>query len=129
MVPRFFIVIVLVAAGLWTLPAEALAGLHERDYQEAWCAREKGEAEYVLPDRTRVDCLTDEYAVEVDFAGKWAEAVGQALFYSKMTARRPGILLILEDDGDARFLERLMRVTGDAGIRVWTIGGPEPEKP
>jgi hypothetical protein len=36
-----------------------------------------GEVEVVLPNRTRCDILTDEYAVEVDFADKWAGAIGQ----------------------------------------------------
>ncbi len=102
----------------------ATAGrLHrERDYQVHWCAEMGGTVEYVLPDRTRVDCLTDDYAVEVDFAGKWAEAVGQALYYGKRTNKRPGIVLIMESDSDGRFLKRLMTVSEELGIRVWTIG-------
>ncbi|WP_171018846.1 hypothetical protein ACONUD_00725 [Microbulbifer harenosus] len=52
------------------------------DYQLPWCETAGGVAEYVLPDRTRVDCLTETHAMEFDFAPKWAEAIGQALYYA-----------------------------------------------
>jgi hypothetical protein len=48
---------------------------NEAYYQIQFCDKEKGIAEFVLPDRTRVDCLTDVYAIEVDWAKKWAEGV------------------------------------------------------
>lgn len=92
---------------------------HEREYQENWCTLAGGTVEFVLPDRARVDCLTRTHAVEVDFARKWAEAVGQALYYSIETGKSPGILLIMEEKGDERYLKRLMAVTGATGITVW----------
>lgn len=102
------------------LPLYAQASTHhEREYQEKWCALAGGTREFVLPDRARVDCLTRTHAVEVDFARKWAEAVGQALYYSIETGKSPGILLIMEDEGDERYLKRLMAVTDAAGITVW----------
>ncbi len=93
----------------------------ERAFQEKWCRKAGGVMEYVLPDRTRVDCVTPEFAVEVDFASKWAEAVGQALYYSIMTEKRPGILLIMEGEGDRRFLDRALVISKRLGITVWTI--------
>lgn len=48
----------------------------ERWYQEDWCAKTHGKTEVVFSDRTRCDCLTDEYAVEFDSGKKWAEATG-----------------------------------------------------
>lgn len=95
--------------------------MKESAYQGAWCAARGGRTEVVLPDRTRVDCITGEHAVEADFAPKWAEAIGQALYYSMRTGRKPGILLIMESKKDERFLERLLAVTGSLGIDVWTI--------
>lgn len=105
----------------------ALAGcfghgqLHERDYQKYWCDKHGGQLEYRLEDGTRVDCLTRDFAVEVEFAHKWAEAIGQSLFYGRMTDRRPGIVLIMREKGDERFLKRLRKVAGDDGIKVWTV--------
>ncbi len=88
----------------------------ESEYQRLWCDSAGGRAEYVLPDRTRVDCLTDEYAVEVDFARKWAEAIGQALYYATVTGKRPAVLLIMERPTDARYLLRLKRVAATTSL-------------
>lgn len=94
----------------------------EREYQECWCDNAGGITEYVLPDKTRVDCLTDDYAIEFDFAEKWAESIGQALYYSMMTGRKPGIVLILEDqEKGERYLKRLMVVAEALNIKVWTV--------
>lgn len=95
--------------------------LHEKDYQRHWCKKHKGELEYRLSDGTRVDCLTSEYAVEVEYAQKWAEAVGQSLFYAKMTGRKAGIVLIMTERGDERFARRLREVASAEKIKVWTI--------
>lgn len=92
----------------------------ERAYQASWCGMAGGRTEAVLPDRARVDCLTDEHAVEVDFAPKWAEAIGQSLYYAAVTGKKPGILLIMRDEKDRRYLERVLRVSAGLGITVWT---------
>ncbi|MBF0368552.1 MAG: hypothetical protein HQL52_03755 [Magnetococcales bacterium] len=107
-----------------SLPADAARLHHEAWYQERWCQEMGGEAEVRLADRTRVDCLTDEYAVEADFAGKLYQAVGQSLHYAKMTGKKPGILLILEKPGkEQKYLDRLMGIIGyhGLGIRVWQV--------
>lgn len=97
------------------------AHLHpEKTYQKSWCAAVRGETEHVLPDDTRVDCLTEEYAIEFDFCQKWAEAIGQALYYAIRTGRKPGIVLILEDESD-RCVGRLEVVARRAGIRIWLL--------
>lgn len=101
--------------------------LHERDVQRFWCDRHHGEQEHRLTDGTRIDCLTTEYAVEVEYAAKWAEAIGQSLFYARMTDRKPGIVLIMRERGDERFLKRLRKVAGEQGIKVWTVKPHEVE--
>ena len=53
--------------------------------------------EFENKDFTRVDCLTDKYAVEFDFANKWAESIGQALHYQLMTGKKAKVVLSLED--------------------------------
>ena len=88
-------------------PAEAKRAHLERDYQAAWCAEKGGQAEVVLPDGTRADCLTATHAIEFDFGSKWAEAIGQALYYGLQTGKRPGVVLILEDVKDRRYWIRL----------------------
>ncbi|KAF0145093.1 MAG: hypothetical protein FD156_1204 [Nitrospirae bacterium] len=99
--------------------AAAAAHLYpEKDYQRKWCAEHNGVTEHVLDDDARVDCLTDEYAIEFDFASKWAEAIGQSLYYAEKTGKKPGIVLILEKDGDKRHLRRLLKVSEKYHIRV-----------
>ncbi len=96
----------------------------EKTYQTAWCDEHKGEMEYVVSGGSRVDCLTEKYAVEVDFAHKWQEAIGQALYYARKTDRAPGIVLIMEKSGDHKYLGRLFYTIKerDEFIKVWTIG-------
>jgi len=68
----------------------------ESSYQHAWCSMHQGIEEFENKDKTRVDCLTSTHAVEFDFANKWAESIGQALHYQRMTGKRAKVVLILE---------------------------------
>ncbi|MCP4751214.1 MAG: hypothetical protein GY866_09990 [Proteobacteria bacterium] len=79
----------------------------EKYYQKIWCDQNNGIAEYRLKDKTRVDCLNNTHAVEVDFGKKWAEAIGQSLYYSLQTGKKAGILLIVDDPKERRFWIRL----------------------
>lgn len=50
------------------IPSSAFASPHlhlEKEYQTAWCARNIGIMEVVLPGGSRVDCLTETHAVQV----------------------------------------------------------------
>ncbi len=92
---------------LTAVPGQA-AHLHpERWYQERWCEAHNGRMEVVLADNTRCDCVTDTHAIEFDFGSKWAESIGQALYYGLQTGKRPGVVLILEKDSDRRYWIRL----------------------
>jgi len=93
---------------------------HEADFVRAYCS---GEIEHVLPDRTRVDCLTATHAIEYDWGKKWAESLGQALFYSAMTGKKAGIVLIVNPRTKDRFLKRLNKAIVDnkLNVDVWTV--------
>lgn len=79
----------------------------EKEYQAQWCNARKGIMEYKLDDRTRVDCLLPTMAVEVDFANKWAECIGQALYYGEKTKRAPACVLITENpEKDFKYIKR-----------------------
>lgn len=83
----------------------------EKAYQEYWCKARGGQMEYILNDKTRVDCLTEKYAVEFDFANKWAECIGQALYYGQKTKKTPACVLIMEHgEKDLKYLKRLRYV-------------------
>lgn len=109
---------------LWILFAVHTVIGAERDYQQAWCDEHDGVAEFVLRDRTRVDCVAiidgKAYAIEFDFAKKWAEAIGQALYYGRMMNREPGIVLIVEDfEKDNKYIDRITYATQGLGVRLW----------
>lgn len=100
---------ILLAALLPTTIASA-SGPHlhpEKWYQDKWCAEHDGQSEVALPDQTRADCITATHAVEHDFGPKWAEAIGQALYYSLQTGKRAGIVLILEGPTDRKYWVRM----------------------
>jgi len=109
------------------LACRCLAAGHlqrERYYQDLWCVEQGGIAEWRLPDNTRCDCLTATHAVEVDFARKFYEAIGQSLWYSLQTGRRAGVVLILERPADRKYWIRLNSLIDHfyLPIDTWTTG-------
>lgn len=75
-----------------------------------------------LWDKTRVDVLTDNFAIEVDWAKKWTEAIGQAAWYSVNTNRQAGICLLVEDfEVDKKYIYRAMTVAERYKMVVWLI--------
>lgn len=94
----------------------------EKLYQDAWCAAYSGQTEYKLDDNARVDCLTEEYAIEFDFAPKWGESIGQELYYGIKTGKTTGVVLIMEDeDNEGQFFTRLKTVADKYKIKVWKM--------
>lgn len=95
----------------------------ERYYQERWCSDKGGQTEITLEDRTRLDCLTYAHAIEFDFADKWAEALGQALHYGRVTGMPPGVVLIVENPDDMRYVERFNMAVSHYGltIEMWVV--------
>lgn len=98
----------------------------EAYYQEIAAKKYSGQAEVTMPDGTRCDIVTEAHAIEVDFADKWAEAIGQSLNYSFQLNKKAGILLILEKPDDERHLIRVQsiikhfKLTIDVlAIRAW----------
>ncbi|MCP3673966.1 MAG: hypothetical protein GY829_05795 [Gammaproteobacteria bacterium] len=93
-------------AALAALSFDASSMTTEADYVKNHC---KGVIEKVLPDKTRVDCLTNTHAIEYDYGHKWAEAIGQSLFYAAMTNRKAGIVLIVKPETKLKYSNRLRR--------------------
>lgn len=94
----------------------------EKEYQNVWCKSNDGKTEVILQDGTRIDCLTNDYAIEFDFANKWAESIGQALYYANCTNKKPGVVLIMEKpQTDLRYLNRLKSVASKYDIKIWIM--------
>lgn len=105
------------------MPCYAAKRLYpEAEYQNLWCTSKGGVQEYVLSDKARVDCLTKDLAVEFDFANKWAECIGQSLYYGQMAKRQPACVLIMErGKKDLKYLKRLRKAAYKKGIKTFTI--------
>ena len=99
----------------------------EKYYQTNWCNKNKGMSEVKLSDNTRIDCLTSEYAIEFDFASKWAEAIGQSLHYSYMTNKKAGIVLIVENNDDKKYVDRIKPLCEKHEITLWETYPPKEE--
>ena len=89
--------------------------LHEADYVNAYC---NGTVEYILPDKTRVDCLTETHACEFDWANKWYEGFGQALWYAHNTGKEPCLVLILKSQKDYVYFNRAKILCDKYGIKL-----------
>ena len=83
-----------IPAVLLFLPVSAHgADWTERDYQRALCAGM--EIEITLPDGGgRADCSDGTHIIEVDWADKFKEGVGQVLTYSVKSELVPGLILV-----------------------------------
>ena len=109
--------ITIILAILWSGLAVSAT---EKDHQVKYCA---GIIEYYLPDRTRVDCLTESHAIEYDYGRKWAEAIGQSLHYAQMTGKEAGIVIIYKGQKDDKYIARMNKVISrySLPIEVWTV--------
>lgn len=117
---RFYITVFLLLIS--TLSVQA-ARLHkEATYQSKWCNEMCGRQEVRLDDKTSVDCLTKTHAIEFDFANKVYEAVGQSLYYSVKTNKKPGVVLILENpQKELRYINRLRKIARKRKINCWVM--------
>ena len=102
----------------------ASATQREHWYQDVWCKGMGGKVEHRLKDGRRIDCLTDTYAIEVEFAHKWPEAVGQSLDYSMLTGKQAGIVLIIKKTDTIDHWHRLNKLVDhyQLPIKLWKLG-------
>ena len=108
--------ILILAFTMVILPVNALE--NEDYYNRQFCSEVSGQAEYRLPDRSRVDCLTDTHAYEADWADglKVYESIGQSLYYAAETGKRPGILLLVRKKNSDKHIRKVRRV-----IESWDL--------
>jgi hypothetical protein len=72
----------------------AASVMTESDYRSALCGSAGYRQEVRMPNGTKADCVSDTHAIEIDFAQKWAEAIGQSLNYAAETGKPPAVILI-----------------------------------
>ena len=76
------------------------SGARESLWRDALAAALGGRTEVRIPEG-RVDVLTDDEAIEIDFQHKWKEGLGQCLVYARATGRRPVLALITYGESPA----------------------------
>lgn len=102
-------ILIIMLAALLIAPFTTFpSSMNEKEYVIQHCS---GQVEQVLSDKTRVDCLTDDYAVEYDYDHNWAEAVGQSLHYAAMTGKRPAVVLITTPEREAKYVGRVRQIS------------------
>lgn len=111
------VLVILVTILVTSVPCQAES---ERQACDRLAAKYQAQTEVTLPDRTRVDLLNDRYAIEVDFARKWAEAVGQSLHYADATGKEPAIILLVRNPSrEQRYLRILEPLCQKHGITLF----------
>jgi hypothetical protein len=93
----------------------------EKHYQKLYAEQVGGQMEVTAPDGSRCDILTEDLAIEADFADKWAEAIGQSLNYGFQFNKKAGILLIMEKQKDERHFIRLGSIIRHYGLEIELI--------
>ena len=66
----------------------------------------------------RCDVVTEEFAIEVDRANKWHEAIGQALHYALYLKKKPCIALFGAEKLSPASREALKRIAGRRKVEI-----------
>lgn len=94
----------------------------EKDYADRIQELIGGEREFSVYSG-RVDLVTDSFAIEIEYANKWKNSIGQALWYAVETNKTPGIILILKDPKEYKYVIQLHTTLTYAGlaekVKVW----------
>jgi hypothetical protein len=97
---------------------------NENYYNQLWCMSINGHYEYRLDSGKRIDCLTDNFAIETDWANeKTYNGIGQSLVYAMETGRIPGLLLLIKDFNGLKWVELAKTTYKYHGLNapVWYI--------
>ena len=107
MINKLFLLII-----LFCLSFSAYAIEKEEFYSKNFCEELSGQSQFKLKDLSRVDCLTETHAFEVDWADgmKVYEAIGQSLYYASQTGKKPGILLLIRKDNSKKHIRKVQEV-------------------
>lgn len=106
-----------------TLALCVSAGANEATWVDSLLPLLGGRKEVVIPNG-RIDVVTQDFAMEVDFIQKWHEGIGQALHYASATGKRPSLALIVTHTEWPLTSERLNllreidRITTEQRIRL-----------
>lgn len=106
-----------------TLAVCVSEGANEATWVDSLLPLIGGRKEIVIPNG-RIDVVTQDFAIEVDFIQKWHEGIGRALHYASATGKRPSLALIVPHTewplGADRLtlLREIDRITAEQRIRL-----------
>ncbi len=83
-----------------------------------WCSEQSRITEVLQSDRTRCDCLTQTHVIEFECGPKWAESLGQSLYYSIQTGKKAEIVLILEKPSEYKYWRRISTVITYNNLKI-----------
>ena len=104
-------------------PPHHVGKKNEAYYRDQWANANKARIEVRLPDGTRCDAVTSSHAVEVEWAHKWYQGFGQALWYGFQLNKKPGIVMILRTEADRKYVYRIQSLAAHhkVDLKVWII--------
>lgn len=102
----------------------ALFAQSENDYTQLLAKELGGQTEVSLHHaRGYVDILTKHYAIEVEFANKWKNAIGQSLWYAQNMNRKAGIILVIKPNQKRYYIQQIYSTLQHSGlsdkIKIW----------
>ncbi len=83
-----------------------------------WCIEQEGITEYRTIYGTYIDCLTEDFAIEVEYDYNWKESIGQSLHYAEAINKTAGILLINRDVSSVDYLAQLNAVINKYDLQI-----------
>ena len=106
------------------VPTFAKSLKNEAEYKKEWCAKYNGAVDYKTQDKTTVDCITDTHAIEFEYGKNWNPAIRKSRQLSMSVGKTPGVVLILENSKDEKYLYKLREINEKRrlGIKIWTVG-------
>jgi hypothetical protein len=98
----------------------------EKTYEKEWCNDNNTvlvnfgnpRNNIKMTDGTFCDCLTDSFAIEIDFPYKWYEGITQAFHYSELTGKNPALALIVRNEKDKIYLKRALRIINTRNLPI-----------
>ena len=126
--------LLVVDARAWeSLTFDLPSGGRESLWRDALSRRWHGQTEKRI-EGGRIDVLTDQYAVEVEFPYKWHEGLGQSLHYASATGKQGVLAIIAYAQGEANLreksrqqLEMIEKLCASNGIKMFVLFPNRPE--
>jgi hypothetical protein len=83
----------------------------------------RGAMDVRMADGGTADCIASTHVAMLQFAPKWGEAIGPALYYSLLTGKKAGIVLIIKEQSDLEHWKRLNTTIEhfQLPIKLWKI--------